>query len=182
MLTIKERGTLDFRGRAGNPRSDGGLKSTQGWKSVHVLKVFTTESGRRSNPTVSPIVEHPVLWTSRCETTWEPHGKYRRRREKSREPWGNNQRKEFKARGLTESYKLQSWDNWGIMNMDWISDAVTELSIFLGMSMVPCLCRRRSLFLGNAAKVLRSEVPGCNSQMRWQKWSLCERDKENTVK
>ena len=50
--------------------------------------------------------------------------------------------------------------------MDWISDAVTELSIFLGMSVVPCLCRRRSLFLGNAAKVLRSEVPGCNSQMR----------------
>lgn len=38
-------------------------------------------------------------------------------------------RKEFKARSLTESYKLESWDNWGIMNMGWISDAVTELSI-----------------------------------------------------
>ena len=70
------------------------------------------------------------------------------------EPGGNNQRKEFKARSLTESYKLESWDNWGIMNMDWISDAVTELSIFLGMSMVPCLCRKRSLFLGNAHKYL----------------------------
>lgn len=98
------------------------------------------------------------------------------------EPGGNNQRKEFKARSLTESYKLESWDNWGIMNMDWISDAVTELSIFLGMSMVPCLCRKQFLFLGNAAEVLRSEVTGCSSQMRWQKWSLCERDKENTVK
>ena len=151
-------------------------------KRVHGLKVFTTESERTSNPTASPVVEHPVLWICGCEPTREPHRKYRGRRDKSRAPRGNNQRKEFKARRLTECYKLQSWDNWGIMNMDWISDAVTELSIFLGKSMVPCLCRRLSLFLRNAVEVLSSEVPGCNSQKRWQKWSLCERDKENTLK